>query len=469
MPTTRSKSLLPTAPWHRRNLALASRATVKIFVIGAGQVGSTIVEALHNEHELTVMDLESSRLQALSYRYDVATIEGNGASRRTLQEAGIEDADLVIACTSRDEVNIIAAMFAKGISPQTRTIVRTANVEYLEVWHERQLDVDFIVSSELETAHAVSRIIGVPAARQTDVFADGQVQIVEFDVEADADAPELIGLPLRAARIPADSKVASIIRGGQTIVPRGDESIRTGDRIIVIGSPGAAREWSGILARGEQVVDDVVIYGCGRIGTAVARLLLEQGIRVRIIEPDPQRAREVAASLPDARVFNADGMDPDFLERERIGKARAAIFAMRDDPKNHYAATLAKLHGVPFTIAVVHDAVSMEVFERAGIDVAINPREVTAEEIVRFAHDPRTQQVAMLEGDRYEVLDITVRPESKLVHTPFRELPMTGSLIGAIIRNGSAIFPHGNDVLLPDDRVIVFTEAARVSQVERAL
>jgi trk system potassium uptake protein TrkA len=142
---------------------------------------------------------------------------------------------------------------------------------------------------------------------------------------------------------------------------------------------------------------------------------------------------------------------------------------MRNDAKNLYAATLARLHGVSFTITVVHEAVSVAIFERGGVDVAIDPRTITAEEIVRFAHDPRTRQVAMLEGDRYEILDITVRPESKLVRTPFRELPMTGSLIGAIVRDGQAIFPHGDSTLEPNDRVIVFTESSRVPEVERAL
>jgi trk system potassium uptake protein len=441
---------------------------VKIVIIGAGQVGSTVVEALHDEHEITVIDIDGSRLTALSYRFDVRTAEGNGASRRVLQEAGTEAADLLIACTSRDEPNLIAAMLAKKLAPDIRTVVRTTDVEYLEVWHERQLDVDLIVSSELETAHAISRIIGVPAARQTDVFADGQVQIVEFDVEPGA-GDGVVGPQLREARIPADSKVASIIRGDRMIIPRGDATIEPGDRVIIIGSPRAAQEWSAIMARDRKRVDDVVVYGAGRIGVAVARLLLQQSIRVRLVEADAQRARQVSELLPQARVFNATGVDPDFIERERIGNARAAIFAMRDDAKNHYAAVLAKLHGVNFTIAIVHDAISMEVFERAGVDVAINPRQVTAEELVRFAHDPRTVQVAMLEGDRYEILDIVVRAESDLVDTPFRKLPMTGALIGAIVRDGTAIFPHGDDVLLPGDRVIVFTESSRVPEVERRL
>ena len=142
---------------------------------------------------------------------------------------------------------------------------------------------------------------------------------------------------------------------------------------------------------------------------------------------------------------------------------------MRDDLKNHYAATLAKVHGVRFTIAIVHEAASVEVFERAGIDVSINPRQVTAEEIVRFAHDPRTQQVSMLEGDRFEVLDITTRPDSEYVGMKFKEMPIRGALIGAIVRDGRAVFPHGDEILRPGDRAIIFTESRRVADVERAL
>ena len=437
-------------------------------MLGAGQVGTTIVEALHDEHDLTVIDTHAERLSALAHRYDLRVVEGNGTSRRILKEAGAGRAELMIACTSRDEANILAALFVKKIAPETQTIVRTTNVEFLEIWRERQLDVDFLVSSELEAAHAVSHVIGVPAARQTDVFANGQVQIVEFDVEEKAD-PDVVGPPMREARIPSDSKVASIIRGDAMRMPRGDERILPGDRVIVIGSPRAAKEWSRIMSSRTQRVQDVAVFGGGRIGTAVARLLVEQGLGVRIIEADRERALEVAELLPRARVFNATGIDPEFLDRERIGEAKAAVFAMRDDPKNYYAATLAKLHGVELTIAIVHDAISMEVFESAGVDIAINPRALTAEEIVRFAHDPRTQQVAMLEGDRFEILDITVRESSALVNRPFRELPMTGSLIGAIVRNGAAVFPHGDDVLLPGDRAIIFAESSRVPEVERAL
>jgi trk system potassium uptake protein TrkA len=441
---------------------------VKIFVIGAGQVGTTIVQALHDEHDLTVIDVDPTRLEPLAYRFDVSTLEGNGASRRVLADAGVASTDLLIACTSRDESNIVAAMICKALSPRTTTVVRTTNPEYLEVWHEGKLDVDFIVSSELETALAISRAIVVPAARHTDLFADGQVQLVEFDL-TDQAAPALLHTPLRNARLPNDSKVASIIRGDETILPGGNDELRAGDRIVVIGSPHAAQEWGRLVAPGTGKVEDVVIFGAGRSGTAVARALLDQGIGVRIIEASRENARLVSDDLTAARVYHATGLDADFLVRERIGDAQVAIFAMRDDMKNHFAATLAKVHGVGFTIAIVHETQSVEVFEHAGVDITINPRQVTAEEIVRFAHDPRTQQVAMLEGDRFEVLDITTRPGSAYVGLTFKEMPINGALIGAIVRNGEAIFPHSSDILRAGDRAIIFTESSRVPEVERAL
>jgi trk system potassium uptake protein len=216
-------------------------------------------------------------------------------------------------------------------------------------------------------------------------------------------------------------------------------------------------------------VDDVVIFGAGRMGTTIASALLERDIRVRLVDAQRERVHEVAAAMPEVRAFHAHPFDPEFLDRERIGRARAAVFCLNDDAKNLYGAILAKGHGVRLTIALVHDQISVDVYERGGVDVAINPRQVTAEEMVRFAHDPRIRQVAMLEGDRFEVLDLTVRPESELAEKPFSDLPATGSVIGAVIREGTVLFPRGSDLLRAGDRVIVFVEARRASLVERAL
>ncbi len=437
-------------------------------MLGAAHIGRTLVEALHEEHEMTVVDIDPGRLASLSDRYDIRTVEGDGTTEKTLRKAGVEDVDLFIGCSPREEANLVGAMLVKRLSG-ARTIVRTTSAAYLDAWRERHLDVDFMVSPEIETANAISATLGLPAARHTDVFADGAVQIVELDVPADAMHGALIGRELRTAAVPADSKVAALIRGEQLIVPRGDERVLPGDRVVVIASPASAREWGRIAGRGDERVDDVVIFGCGRMGTTIAGVLVERGIRLRMVDAQRERVREVAEALPGVRAFHAHAFDPDFLEHERIGRATAGVFCLNDDAKNLYGAILAKSHGMRLTIALVHDAVSVGVYERGGVDVAINPRQVTAEEMVRFARDPRIRQIAMLEGDRFEVLDMTVRPDSEIVDTPFNAMPATGSVIGAVIRDGDVTFPHGSDTLRAGDRVIIFVESRRASVVERTL
>jgi trk system potassium uptake protein TrkA len=441
---------------------------VKIFVLGAGLVGATVVEALQVDHDLTVVDLEPAKLKPLAQLYDVATVQASAASGRELAAAGISEADLVIACTSQDEANLVAGMIARKLAPKAATIVRTSSSEYADIWRESRIDIDFVVSSERETARAVSQAIGVPYARQTDTFAEGRVQIVELDVGSRA-SEDLVGTKLREARLPGNSRVAGIIREGRAVLPSGDTVVAPGDRVVAIGSPVAALEWCELVSPSSGVVRDVVVFGAHELGAAIARALVDKGISVRVVEPDPARAALLAERLPEARVFNTTGLERGFMQREGIARVQTAIFAMRDDARNLFAATLARVHGVPHTIALAHDPASAAVYERAGIDVSVDPGRVTAREIVRFAHDPRTQQVTMLEGDRFEVLDITTRAESELVGLSLRAMPIRGALIGAIVRNGEAIFPCSDDVLRAGDRVIVFTETARVPQVERAL
>jgi trk system potassium uptake protein len=441
---------------------------MRIVVLGAGHVARAFVEALHEEHDVTVIDVDRERLAAVSDRSDVRTVQGDGTRKQVMRKAGVEEADLFVGCSPHEQANLVCAMLAKRMSG-AQTIIRATSPAYLEAWRERQIDVDFMVSPELETANAISAILGIPAARHTDIFAEGAVQIVELDVPADAPQGALIGRPLRDAAVPADSKVAGMIRGDRRIVPSGDERILPGDRVVVIGSPASAQAWCRVAGRGDVRVDDVVIFGAGGMGTTIASALLERDIRVRLVDAQRERVHEVAAAMPEVRAFHAHAFDPEFLDRERIGRARAAVFCLNDDAKNLYGAILAKGHGVRLTIALVHDQISVDVYERGGVDVAINPRQVTAEEMVRFAHDPRIRQIAMLEGDRFEVLDLTVRPESELAEKPFSDLPATGSVIGAVIREGTVLFPRGSDVLRAGDRVIVFVEARRASLVERAL
>src|SRR5918999_206514 len=304
---------------------------MRIVVLGAGHVGRAVLDALHEDHEITVIDVDADRLAALSDRFDVATVEGDGTTKRVVLRALQNGCDLFVGCSPREEANLICAMLVKRLSG-AQTIIRTTSAAYLEAWRERHLEVDFMVSPDLETANAISGILGLPAARHTDAFADGDVQIVEFDMPPAA--------------------------------------------------PAAARSWCRAVAGTAERVDDVVIFGAGQMGTTIARALLEREIRVRLVDARRERAREVAEALPAARCFHAHAFDPEFLERERIGRASAAVFCLNDDARNLYGAILAKTHGVRLTIALVHDEISVGVYDRGGVDVAVNPRQVTAEEMV---------------------------------------------------------------------------------------
>src|SRR5215217_84586 len=310
---------------------------MQILVLGAGHVGHAIVEALHAEHATTVIDVDARRLAVLSDRYDVRIVEGDGTTEQVMRKAGVDDAHLFIGCSSREEANLVCAMLVKRLSA-AQTIIRVSSSAYLDAWRERHLDIDFMVSPELETANAVAAILGVPAARHTDVFADGKVQVVEFDVPKGLTRNAVIGRPLREADVPGDSKVAGIIRGSEMIVPSGDRRLRAGDRVVIIGSPDAARAWSRIMASDEERVQDVAVFGAGRMGTAITRALLDQGVRVRLVDAQRDRVREVAEAFPEVRAFHAQAFDPDFLEHERIGRLPAVVFCLNDDAKSLYGA-----------------------------------------------------------------------------------------------------------------------------------
>jgi trk system potassium uptake protein len=442
---------------------------MEIIVLGAGHVGMAVTASLFEEHQLAVVDRDPARLQALANVYDVRTVEGDGAVQETLEEAGIATADLLIASTAHTEVNLVAAMFARGLVSEARTLVRTTDVRHIAAWRAGVLDVDFMVSSELETARAVVNAVAVPGARATDVFADGRVTIAEFDVLASAAGCPLVGTALAQAPLPPDSRVALIIRGEELVLPVGTATLAVGDRVVVMGSPRAAQSWSEQLVPEARTIRQATVFGASGAGIAIARRLLSRGIRVRLADEDPARARAAAGALPQARVFHGGARDRDFLREERIGASDVAVVALEDDAASLYAAVAAQAEGVPTTLAVVDDPASAAIFEQAGVDVTVNPRAATAEELVRFAHDPRLHQIALLDDDRFEVLDVRVRADSALLGRRIRELPRTGSTIGAIVRDGRALFPHGADALQPGDRAIVLVDPARASHVERTL
>ncbi|MFQ5794149.1 MAG: Trk system potassium transporter TrkA [Candidatus Bipolaricaulia bacterium] len=441
---------------------------MRIMVIGVGGVGSRVVEQLHREHEIVAIDRDEGHCGAISYRYDIMAIRGNGASLRVLKQAGIEETDMVIASTNVDEVNFVASVIAKQLGVP-KTIARVHDPEYLETWkaNRRGLGVDFMVCSEVVTAEVIARIIGMPEADYVDLFADGRIQMVELKV---SEGSPLAGLRIVEAKVPRPCMIVSILRGEEVIIPRGDDRIQAGDRVVVIGTGEAAGPFIRKLSDRRERARDVVIIGGGRIGFKMAQMLESTGLKLRVIERDEERSEFIASELHRTLVLRNDGTDLDFLEREKVGEADVVVSVVDSDEKNLLSSLLVKKLGANKTIAVVANPDFAELFAAVGVDVVISPHILMAEQIIRFTRGPKIGAVSLIGTDKAEVLQMEVSASSQISGKPLKAVTFPyGSIIGAIVRDGQAIVPDGEATLQPGDTIIVFSKKEQVKAVEALL
>ncbi|SIR27632.1 trk system potassium uptake protein TrkA [Haladaptatus litoreus] len=442
---------------------------MRVIIVGAGEVGSSIAQSLADSHEVVVVDRDGERVDSLTYSIDVLAIEGDGTSLATLQEAGIEEADMVIASTDDDETNLVICGTAKTIDDPF-TIARVKKVDYLDTWeHAEQaaFGVDFMVCTNLLTAMDIVRVIGLPAARDVDPFAGGEVQMAEFEVRADS---PVANQTVRQADRFESLTFAAILRNGDVDIPGGETVIQADDKVVVIGSPESVQQFALEVAPDETPDADkeLVVIGGSEIGFHTARLLEDRDLRPRLIEQDHERARELAEDLPKTMVMASDATDAEFLAREHVDEADVVVAALENDEKNLLVSVLAKQLGAERSIAIVEDAEYVSLFEAVGIDVAINPREVTAEEITRFTREDRAENIALIENDRAEVLEIEIDADSVLTDRPIHEavadLP-PGVVIGAITRNGKFVVPRGETVVKEHDHIVLFVDTNVLSEV----
>jgi trk system potassium uptake protein TrkA len=440
---------------------------VNVVVVGAGEVGSSIAANLAAAHDVTVIDRDPDRVENLTYSQDVLAIRGDGASLATLREANVADADIVIASTDDDETNLVICGTAKTVSGAFR-IARVRRTQYLDTWTEAEgaFGVDFMVGTDLLTAESIVRVIGLPAAHDVDSFANDRVRMAQLAV---TDRTPIVGETVQEADRYEQLTFAAVLRGEEVLSPTGETVIEAGDELVVIGSPESVQQFASALAPEQRTVGDVVIVGGSAVGALAARLLEERGFRPRLIERDADRARELAEELPRTTVMCHDGTDRDFLRREHVDEADVLVAALESDEKNLFAALLADRLGTARTVAVVEEMSYVDLFEQVGIDVAVNPREVTAEEITRFTHEQHTENVALIEGDRAEVLEIEIDADSSLAGRPIQEsvasLP-AGLVVGAITRDEEFITPRGETVIEPGDHVVIFAHRDAIAATD---
>ncbi|SDK68623.1 Trk system potassium transporter TrkA [Natronorubrum texcoconense] len=442
-----------------------------VLIVGAGQVGKMIASNLQDSHDVAVVERDSEIAEEISYSYDVLSVQGDGTELETLREAGLERADLIVACTDSDETNIVVCGTAKSVS-ETFTIARVRRRTLLNTWEGSAgaFGVDFMVCTDLLVAQTIFRISGFPQAQDVEMFAGGLVRMAEFDIGSDS---PLVGQRVEEADQYDSMTFAGVFRDDEMIVARGETVFSAGDRIVVIGSPNSVKEFAmATVTDTTSSTDDVVIVGGSEIGFQTAREFEAHGFEPRLVERDHDRAREIAEALPKTFVMESDATDTEFLAREHIDEADIVIAALDSDEKNLLVSLLARRVGVDRTVAVIENTEYGDLFETVGIDVAINPREETAEEIVRFTRTDQTEKIAMLEHDRAEVIEVELGSGSALIGRQIAdsmaELPEC-VVIGAISRGGELITPRGTTVPEAGDHVVLFVDATVLDEVSAVL
>jgi trk system potassium uptake protein TrkA len=448
---------------------------MKIVILGAGQVGGSVAESLVSEqNDITVVDLEPQRLRTLQERLDLRTVVGSGSHPSVLSEAGIEDADLLVAVTQSDETNLVACRIAARVFNVPRRIARVRATDYLadeRILGEDGFDVDLSICPEQVLTDYIVKLVEFPEALQVLDFAGGRVSLVA--VRAFAGGP-LVGHPLKDLRrhIPdTDTRIVAIFRGDRSIVPDGETVIEAGDEVFCLAAAEHIREVLRELRRMDRPVRRVMIAGGGNIGLRLAHAL-EDRYSVRVIEHNKRRCEVLAARLGDALVLNGDTTDEELLENENIAEMDLFVAVTNDDENNIMSSLLAKRMGARRVVALINRRSYVDLLQAGQIDIAISPAQATIGTLL--AHVRRGDVVAVhsLRRGAAEALEAVVhgdRESCKLADRRVDEIELPpGTTIGAVVRGGKVIMAHRDTVIRPEDHVIVFvSDKKNLPRVER--
>jgi trk system potassium uptake protein TrkA len=444
-----------------------------VIVVGAGEVGSYVAERLSREgHDVAVVELDASRLRHLSNDLDVLTVEGSGTHPATLRRAGAEQAELLVAVTSNDEVNLISSLLAKSIGVP-RTVVR---IEAAELRGSDAEDVrlasgaDLVIDPDAEAAAEVMELLDFPGADEVALMADGEVIVIGARLPADA---PLIGRTLKDIgeefEPDWDFVVGSIGRGDETIIPRRDHTLEPGDHVRVAMKRRARKLVGELLGIDRNSLNRVMLLGGGRTAEILAEKLCSRGVQVVIVERNPARARVLAENLDEALVLEGDIADADLLEEADVGRYDMVVALTGEDDANILACLYAKSVGAGETVAVVHRLALLNLLGQAGIDVALSPRTATANGVLRFVRGDVAAVATFLQGDA-EVIELEIAPDSPADGALVKDLGLPKDvLIGAFVRDGKAQIARGRSRLRGRDHLVAFAMPGAVDEVHRVL
>jgi len=445
---------------------------LKIIIVGAGEVGYHLADRLSLEgHDIVVIDSHEDKIKRLERHLNVMAIRGSGASAKVLEKAGIKETDLFVAVTSSDEINLISCLLAKEYGVP-RKVARVRSEDYLSPdspLNEQKLGIDLIINPTRVLAEEIVRLSEITEATDWAEFARGRVVLLGYQVKEGCPLAGVSLADLRELRSRYDFVIVAIIRDGETIIPSGEDYIKVGDRIFIMAKKKDIPAIEYFLGFTLKTPSRVFIIGGGQVGASVAKQMEAKKVEVYIIDKDEARCEELAVSLKHAIVLNIDGLEAQELLKEGIDQADLVISVTNSDTVNILSALLAKHHGAKKSIVRIDRPDFIPLLGRLGIDVALSPRLLAANQILKFVRRGQILSVATFLGSEAEVVEMVV-PETDFfrggrrlaeIHFP------KGALVGAIYRAGEVIIPKGETTLYPGDDLVIFAQREALPQLEK--
>ena len=439
---------------------------MKIAVIGDGKVGRTIIDHMSREgHEIVVIDNNPNVVDQIVDLFDVMGICGSGTSYDTLKEAGVKKADVVIATTPSDEINLLSCVVAKSIGAKS-TIARVRSHEYSKQVElmSQQLYISMIVNPESEAATEILNIINFPEANKVETFRKEKLEIVELFI---SESSPLVGLSLSSlhAKFPVEMLIGFVQRNGEVIIPNGSFVLEAKDKIHVVASRANIKSFLNKLGLEEMKLKHILIIGGGKISYYLAQHLLKAKYKVKIIENNYNRCLELSDLLPQATIIYGDGTDQAILMDEGIKGIDAVVSLTGIDEENIIISMYAQKQEVKKVIAKINKTALSNILESVGVASVISPKDITADRIlgyIRSTNNSRNSNIERLyklaEG-QVEAVEFVAKAKSKVIDKPIKELSLKqNTLIAAIIRGDEVFIPNGNSVIAEGDSVIIISK-----------
>lgn len=438
---------------------------MNIVIVGDGKVGYTLAEQLSKEgHDITLIDRNSAALQRTVEALDVIGVVGNGASYDIQIEAGVDQSDLLVAVTSQDEVNMICCLLARKLGAK-HTIARIRNTEYYRQMRllKDELGLSLVINPEQATAQEIARLISFPFAISMGNFAKGRVSVVELRVAADS---PLVGKSLAEIhrQYMVNILVCAVERGGKVYIPQGSFVVEAGDKIHVSGDQKKIADFLGRLKVAKFRVKNVMLIGGGRVTYYLAHILSDMGINIRIIEKNPSRCEDLCAEFPNALIVEGDGTERDLLDEEGLGEVDVFVALTDMDEENMVIAMYASLQGVRKVIAKINRINYLDIVQHIPIDSIVSPKHITAYQILQYvralnnAEGSGVRTLHRIVNDEAEIIEFVASKKTKHLGQPLAQIRLRdNTIIGAIVREGQLIIPHGQDCIQVEDSVIVIT------------